>query len=425
MAEDGWESAWTEALDALGLSDTRLLSSSCYDPGRRTYVRGGAVYKMVLTGSEASSARRAHDLRGEYEVLKSVSGLPGVPEALEWKKVGDAEFLSIVRLDGRPLNPESASLIEFSSALVRLAFIVLRLARKGVCHNDLCADNILVLKDGKVALIDFDQASKAGFIGCVVRSFAGIKFGGAKVHGSYGTLIKDYFKKKMSPGTLALLRKLAGKDIEGKHRIPDLPEGASAQLKSLHRAWKIAQTSDASSPGLKVAYYSYDFQGVHFPGERSWDDRWEVLRKITAYRGKRVLELGCNMSLLSCSLLKYEGAKDALCVDIDAMIIESAKLVSSALGVKPNYGQQDFDDPSDWESKLASFKPDIVFALNVLNWVKGKDRLMNFLGRFDEVIFEGHDSVETESARFRKVGFTNIRLITTTERKRPVLHCRK
>jgi hypothetical protein len=131
------------------------------------------------------------------------------------------------------------------------------------------------------------------------------------------------------------------------------------------------------------------------------------------------------MSLLSCFLLKEGKATAAMGVDVDPSILEAAKLVSSALGVDPVYRQQDFDSPSGWENELKEFKPDLVFALNVLNWVQDKERFLNFLGCFDEIIFEGHDDFETERNNFKARGFRNIKLISITERKRPVIHCRR
>ncbi len=74
---------------------------------------------------------------------------------------------------------------------------------------------------------------------------------------------------------------------------------------------------------------------------------------------------------------------------------------------------------------ISNSKPDIVFALSVLNWVKDKERLLKFLGRYREVIFEGHDSVAVETERFKQVGFGHITLIAVSERDRPLLHCRK
>lgn len=424
MIEDEWERLWQAALGELGLDNARLCASSCQDPGRRTYEKENIIYKLVLSGYEITSWRRAQDLKGEHDILAACKGIPGVPEPVAWKKGPTVESLALRRINGETLSTASVGTARFIRVLVKLSLIVARLGRSGVSHNDICADNILLLNDNSVALIDFDQADRSGFTGALARSFFGIKFGGkAKVHNSYCSLVKDFIKKKMSPKTVDLIKRLTGK---GKmQRIPEIPKDASAQLKSIQRAWKLAQTSDASSPGIQVAYYSYDFQGIHFPGERPWKERWGVLSGITDFKGKRILELGCNMALLSSALLKEKKAKAALGVDVDSKILESAKLVSSALGVMPKFRQQDLDSPDDWETELSNFRPDVVFALNVLNWVKDKERLMNFLGRFNEVIFEGHDSVEVESERFRKAGFKDVRLVTTTERKRPVLHCRK
>jgi len=137
------------------------------------------------------------------------------------------------------------------------------------------------------------------------------------------------------------------------------------------------------------------------------------------------LELGCNMALLSTFLLRYEKAKAALAVDVSGKILEAAEQIGLAFGVKPSLKLQDFDAPKDWETELADFNPDIVVALNVLNWVQDKKRFLNFLGQFHEVIFEGHDSFEVESEKLSDVGFKRINIIGTTERNRQVLHCRK
>jgi len=163
----------------------------------------------------------------------------------------------------------------------------------------------------------------------------------------------------------------------------------------------------------------------YFPGERPWIERWNVLQNITLFSGKKILELGCNMGLLSTFLIKEKRAAGAMAVDIDQDILQCAEKVSAAFGVDLQRQQVNFDSPGDWETELADFQPDIVFALNVLNWVEDKDRLMRFLGRFQEVIFEGHDDVETESKRFKEVGFNTIDLISMTERDRPILHCIK
>jgi 2-polyprenyl-3-methyl-5-hydroxy-6-metoxy-1,4-benzoquinol methylase len=237
----------------------------------------------------------------------------------------------------------------------------------------------------------------------------------------------QFFKSRLKailPARVSnIIRGTLKKPLE--NQLPVVTDSADQIAKQLLKAWEIAQTSDASAPGVVHAYYSFVHGEYRFPGERPWQPRWETLNLITDYTGKRVLELGCNMSLLSCNLLLKEGAASALAVDMDAEILESAKLVSSALNVSPEYMQVNFDSENDWEADLSGFSPDIVFALNVLNWVNDKSRLLNFLGRFDEVIFEGHESFEVERARFEKVRFAKVELISLTERNRPLMHCLK
>lgn len=74
-----------------------------------------------------------------------------------------------------------------------------------------------------------------------------------------------------------------------------------------------------------------------------------------------------------------------------------------------------------WARKAATYD---VFAPNVLGWVKSKGRFLAFLGRFPELVFEGHDELATETERLRSVGFTDIEVVGRSERGRYVLHCR-
>ena len=131
------------------------------------------------------------------------------------------------------------------------------------------------------------------------------------------------------------------------------------------------------------------------------------------------------MGLLSINLLKEAGAARCIGVDHDKKILESAKLISEVFEVKPIFKRINFDSSKDWESDLLSDKIDVVFALNVLNWVNDKERLLFFLAKAPEVIFEGHESPEIERARFLKIGFTNIEEIGYSERERIILRCRK
>jgi hypothetical protein len=112
-------------------------------------------------------------------------------------------------------------------------------------------------------------------------------------------------------------------------------------------------------------------------------------------------------------------------VDRDAAILSAAAKVALAFGAQPQFQQVDFDRDPGWEDQLEAFAPDVVIALSVLHWVQDKARFLAFLGRFDEVIFEGHDSSRIERSRLRRAGFTEIELVDTSERGRPILRARK
>jgi SAM-dependent methyltransferase len=208
--------------------------------------------------------------------------------------------------------------------------------------------------------------------------------------------------------------------------LPSLPaDAAGPSLRALHAAWRMAAAASASAPGQPVAYYELDWQGTRFPGERPWTARWRVLRHVTPYAKRRVLELGCNMALFSVFLLKDAHAAATLAVDRDPQILAAAALVAEALGVRPQFRRIDFDRDRDWEDQLEVFRPDVVVALSVLHWVQDKGRFLAFLGRFDEVVFEGHDSSRAERRRMLQAGFTEIELVDTSERGRPLLRARK
>jgi SAM-dependent methyltransferase len=141
--------------------------------------------------------------------------------------------------------------------------------------------------------------------------------------------------------------------------------------------------------------------------------------------GKRVLELGCNMALLSTHLLRESGAAAALAVDRDPAILKAAAEVANTFDVRIELREVDIDGDADWETALAAFSPDVVFCLSVLHWIQEKARLLAFLGRFEELVYEGHDSARSECRRLRAAGYDSIRLVATSERGRPILHCRK
>jgi len=195
-------------------------------------------------------------------------------------------------------------------------------------------------------------------------------------------------------------------------------QGDSA-LETLAEAWSIASRSDASAPGADIAYYSIDIAGINFPGERPWILRWERIRKSVDFKGKRLLELGCNMGLLSIHA-KLSGAESCLGIDVDKDVLHAAGLAARAFGTDVDYRQYNLADSFPWEGELSGF--DIVSALSVLHWIEDKQRVWSFISKHKELLYEGHESDAEAEGNLQKAGFTHIVRLGTTERNRQMFY---
>jgi predicted Ser/Thr protein kinase len=390
---------------------------------RRVRSDGERFVKTALPGSRSE---RQQDLLGEFEILMRVRGIPGVPAVFDLVDDGTGQALVMERVAHPPLDCMGMTWTDLLGILVRLSQIVWKLARRGVSHDDLRPENILISENGKVFLVDFDQATTGSLGRCLARSLLGLRAGGPPVQNSILAPVRERLQTSLSPRLIRWLKgQRLGAMAGAAFPIPALPPDASPRLRALHRAWELASGSDASAPGQATAYYALEVDGVRFLGERPWAERWRLLGGVTSCAGRRVLEIGCNMALLSAYLLRECGAAAALAVDRDPTILAAAAEVAAALQVRPELRRVDLDNDAGWEASLAAFEPDLVFCLSVLNWVRDERRLLAFLGRFEELVYEGHDSARMEARRLRGAGFGSIRLVATSERGRPILHCRK
>ncbi len=405
-----------------------LISISRHDPARRVYLFNNRIYKILLHEHATTDAFRENTLLGEYEILKILSNVSGVPNEVKIETSPDSHILSYRFIEGVPLCDCMVSHFGFIMLLLKAIVVVCKISVKGVAHNDLTPYNIIVGSDG-IYIVDFDQSIRLPIPYAFLSNFLGVNKKG-KAYCSVLRLLILRYKESLSQESLDYHMNIKDKIIKKVRRmrasfIKPLPNNASYKLAHLHEAWKMARKSDANAPGEFLCYYSHRCDGFHLPGERPWLERWETLKSVTDYKGKRILELGCNLSLLSCHLLKESGAISALCVDHDWDILSAAQKVAAAYQVTPIYKRIDFDDANDWETDLLLFKPDIAILLSVLNWVEDKNRLLKFIGKFNEVVFEGHDSTDVERGRLREIGFSTIEYVTTSERNRPILYAKK
>jgi len=239
-------------------------------------------------------------------------------------------------------------------------------------------------------------------------------------------LVKQTAKSVMPASLLRFGRRLQRFFYGYGWRMPPplapLPPQASPELARAHRAWQVAAGAEANQ--VHICYYSMEFEGFHLPGERPWEPRWRLLQRSVSVEGARILELGCNLGLLSTFALR-DGAAAALGVDIDATLLEANRLLQQAFRVSYPTRHLDFDDAAAWEDELAAFGPTIVTALSVFHWVRDSQRFLRFLSRFNVLLFEGHDSDAVELARLKEGGFNDVTLVGRSERNRSVFLARR
>lgn len=381
-------------------------------PGR-LYARtaAGDMVKVVAPSLDPTASLRVNDAAQEANILRSLSPLKRIPTVTfldvndEWQAVG------LKWIDGRPLTQLELKRRHKASIVATLFRTLVALSWRGVSHNDIKVENVLVSDDRtRVWLIDFDQAT----VGhqpwrALIRNLIGSQFfrNEVVVHGSLRTLIRSLRRRR----TLAAQR-----------RLPSIQLARTAQQQTLYRAWELAQSSDANAPGDRVAYYELNVDGLVLPGERSWEDRWRVLRTITPFKDKRVLELGCNMGLLSVYVKRFEDADSVWGVDHDPLILECAALVARAYGVEGRWSCVDLARDAEAVAELIDYKADVITCLNVWHWVSERTLLRKLLASASEVIFEGHASEAEEIATLEGLGFTHVSVLAVTERGRAVLH---
>ncbi|MBX3303320.1 MAG: methyltransferase domain-containing protein [Nitrospira sp.] len=423
---------WNQFIqDSLGekcvLVNISSISSDC-----RVYKTTDAIFKIRRL-TPASIRGRNNCLEDEYLVLKHLSSVTGVPKVRSYKRIGQWEQLEMELLpELYGYDPTFGRPQETCKDFWDVARVTLRMNRLGCSHGDLHWCNVGKNIRGGVSVFDFDQACMEHPLRCVLRDMFGFgtcekrskvslwdRLQGVRI---IGLLLRAMVK--LSRQLVNFILRTGSSSLQQNQRLKvALTQRVRLQadpgLELLAEAWNIASLAKASSPGVDIAYYSIDISGVNFPGERPWLLRWERIRKNIDFKGKRLLELGCNMGLLSIHA-KLSGASACLGIDVDREILEAANLASRAFGTEVIYRQFDLADSSPWEEELNGF--DVISALSVLHWIENKERVWSFIGKHKEMLYEGHESEQEAESNLRRAGFTKIVRLGLTERNRQMFY---
>lgn len=425
---------WDQILIQEVGSGAELISVSVSSSDCRVYSNRNSIFKVKRL-TPASIRGRLNSLEDEFLIINRLTSLSNVAKPLGYKRLGEWEILELAKIPSLPIHDPTfgqprESLRDFLS-VVRFAWSINKL---GCSHGDYHFNNIGTNTEGSLSVFDFDQATLGNPVHCWLRDFIGI---GAHARFTDISLVQRARKVQiiwplfailsLARGlTVKIIRLLQNKNEASK--LPQLTLNARAKLSNdqslikLAEAWDIASKSNASSPGMVLAYYSLDVSGINFPGERPWMLRWNTIQRSIDFKGKKFLELGCNLGLLSIHA-KLNGALVCLGIDIDTDITKAASLASKAFETDVSFQQLNLDNPRHWEEEMSGF--DIVSALSVMHWVKNKNRVWTFLGKHKEIIYEGHESDIDSKENLRKIGFTKVHSIGQSERGRQVFYATK
>ena len=171
----------------------------------RSMRRAASASRMIVSTRSLSSGRRGAAPAGSARRVRSAAALPrlaGVPAALELIEADGRQVLVLERVPGQPLSRLELSWPDFALVQLRLLRLVWGLARRGVRHNDLRPENVMVAPDGRIHLVDFDQASTGGLLECLVAAL-GLAVGQAPVSNGCLRRCASASRRGFRPGSFA------------------------------------------------------------------------------------------------------------------------------------------------------------------------------------------------------------------------------
>jgi hypothetical protein len=385
-----------------------LISVSRYVGDSRVYRKADKVAKIRRRPTRVGAGWNS--LKQEAEIIRALGRDAAFGANPEW------EFLVTRWISGESVD-RIAPRMSLSARLALLGQVALSLRglhRAGIAHRDLRLDNVLITDQQRAHLLDFDRATRCSAAAAFLADWIGV--------GPLGLSPYPFWKLvlvALAPSAPSKVRRL-------RHVFAPPSSVASSgfgkeDLDLLARGWELGARSDANAPGQHLAYYALTYKGAHFPGERPWYLRWEQIRRGVDFKGKHVVELGCNLGLLSTFALIH-GASHAVGVDSDPTVLAGARLIAQGLGVRPEFIHLDISRDLLFEGTAGV--GDIVIAMSVVHWLSDPTPVLTYIGRHDQVLFEGHEPTSVETARLEGLGF-EVKVIGVGERGRAVLHGRK
>ena len=137
-------------------------------------------------------------------------------------------------------------------------------------------------------------------------------------------------------------------------------------------------------------YYSININGQFFSGARSFEKRWEYLKKINV-TGQKILDIGSNIGLLGIFYLIEGGAQHVTMIEHDDACAKIINLLAEELSLadKITIHNEDFNT-IDLQQKLGG-DFDIVSLLSSFKYFNDREKALEYFKQFNQIIFEGDD----------------------------------
>lgn len=324
-----WAEEWTPLLASVAGEIERSPRTDWHRGGAQVFEHNGFMRKQesVLRSPVVAKELDMLDRLGSHLNLIPVAARGKTEDGLNWYDMPKLTPL-------RDLVVEDLSEVDVACILDGVRSALSFMHQAGVAHRDVAPENVVVDANLNAYLIDFEWAHSCD--------------------GEIGTNCVDFEPWAAMKNAVPTVQ--TGMHQRGFHTIVNYLRGLPLETKT---------------HGFK----SVPYQQVDGVGERDCETRWKLMKPDV--KGKRVLDIGCNLGWFVRKSLE-EGAATAVGIENDEAVVESAKAL----------GPGEFH-VFDLDSESLGGHYDVAFALSVLQHLKDPDRVLKeLLVVADEVYIE-------------------------------------
>jgi len=224
----------------------------------------------------------------------------------------------------------------------------------GIFHNDIKPENIIIDDNKNLFLVDYDQS---------FRIDKGIQDLGVLDYVRW-TVKQDFINYKVSKK--GWIRHFPY--LRYNSHIKSLFKNQSFNLLNTSY-YKNQQTTNTKNG----AYHTINHKDVFVDGVRELRDRQLILDKINFKKNERVLDIGCNVGLLSHYLFKRGCNVSGY--EMDSPIVNAAMIISNIFGFKIDFKTFDLDHDEITDDY------DTIFLFSVIHHTKNMENNCNSISK--------------------------------------------